>query len=94
MEIGIIFLATGFILMLITIYVEKNTEEKWHEISYPRDKRGRITGSKTYHYFNRMNNGRVIYTNLLYYSMIISFFIGFVIFFSTLTILKESNLIK
>jgi hypothetical protein len=93
MTAGIIFLSLGFISMFTWIYIEKNTEETWHETSYPRDERGRISGSKTYHYFNRMKNGMVIYTNPIGYFTIISFMIGFVLFFSTLATLKQSGLI-
>jgi len=93
MTAGIIFLAIGFSSMFFWIYIEKNTVEVWHETEYPRDERGRITGSKTLHYFNRMKNGKVIYVNPIGYLTILSFFIGFVLFFGTLAALKQSNLI-
>lgn len=93
MTTGIIFLAISLILMFSCIYVEKNTTESWYKTSYQRDERGRITGEKIYHYFNRMKNGKIIYLNYILYPMIISFMIGFVLFFATLITLKESNLI-
>lgn len=54
-------------VLVLWIWVEKNTVEVWHEDIYPRDERGRIAGRRDRQYFHKLKSGRVIPFDIIAY---------------------------
>lgn len=70
-------------ILAFWIWVEKNTEEIWHEDVYPRDERGRIAGGRHRNYYHRLKNGRVVPFDIIGFPFFILLIANIIITLST-----------